>query len=180
MTKKHYFFNRGFTFVELMVAISIIGILSAIVYANFGDARKAARDDIRKTDLKNLQLAVETYKAQNGTYPAQGCVSATWAGPGPQPGWGCPADQYIVGLVPDFIPALPRDSVFEDVNGVGFMYATDGTDYKLMVHRSIESEFVTSYDDEFARCPSELPTGSCVLANMSNIYAVYSARAAGW
>ncbi len=56
--------SLGFTLVELMVVISVIGILSSIVYANFGSARASARDDIRKSALKEVQLAIELYKAQ--------------------------------------------------------------------------------------------------------------------
>lgn len=169
----------GFTMVELLVTISIIAILSAIVYANFGQARAAARDDIRKTALKEMQLSIELYKAQTGEYPPQGCVTAAWSGPGTHPSWGCTAEVYIVGLAPDFIPSLPKDSTSEYVDGQGFIYRTDGTDYKLMVHNSVEVKTVTSYDNELARCPSQ--GGACTGATPpANIYAVYSPGAASW
>jgi prepilin-type N-terminal cleavage/methylation domain-containing protein len=48
--------DLGFTLVELMVVVSVIGILSSIVYANFGSARGAARDDIRKSSLEEVQV----------------------------------------------------------------------------------------------------------------------------
>lgn len=61
--------KRGFTLVELMVAIAIIGVLTAIVTVAFGVAQKHARDANRKIDLKDIGFALARYKAQYGTYP---------------------------------------------------------------------------------------------------------------
>lgn len=169
------FLNKtaGFTLVELMVAISIIGILSSIVYANFGEARKASRDDVRKTSLKELQLAIEFYKAQNDTYPAAGCSAngTTWVGPGAGPapsGSYTTCANYIPGLLPDYIPALPTDPYSENTAGQGFMYRSDGTDYKLIIRDSVEVKF-TIAGDEYANGASD-----------SNTYAVYSAGGVSW
>jgi general secretion pathway protein G len=156
--------TAGFTLVELMVAISIIGILSAIVYANFGEARKASRDDVRKTSLKELQLAIEFYKAQNDEYPAAGCSAS--AGTYAEASATC--IDYITGLTPDYIPALPRDPNSENTTGLGFMYRSDGTDYKLVIKDSVELKFTVA-GDEFANGASD-----------SNSYAVFSAGAVGW
>jgi prepilin-type N-terminal cleavage/methylation domain-containing protein len=189
MIKKLLNNYRGFTLVELMVVISIIGILSAIVYANFSDARKAARDEIRITDLKNLQLAIELYKAQNGVYPLQGggCTPfITWTGPGPlNSSWGCSSDpdpNYIVGLVPDYIAELPTDPNREYEEGSGFIYRTNvaRTDYKLMSHYAVEKKTIKNYNDEYARCPAQIaPSCPLPLPNPYS-YAVYSAGAADW
>lgn len=59
----------GFTLLEVMVAVAIISILSAIVYAGLGEARKKARDAQRMSDLQQLQLALRQYKDAHGTYP---------------------------------------------------------------------------------------------------------------
>ena len=176
----------GFTLVELMVVVSVIGILSAVVYASFGDSRKIARDDIRKTDLKNLQVAIELYRAQNGRYPEQGCgtVGTQWAGAAPVNNSAlssCP--QYIVKLVPDFIASLPIDPFYKTTNNLGYYYRTDalGTAYKLMARDSVEVKKVTSYADEFARCPSkrsDVVTNDCGPNPNPNTYAVYKGAAA--
>lgn len=176
---------KGFTLVELMVAIGIIGILSTIVYASFGDSRKIARDNIRKTDLKNLQVAIELFKAQNGTYPAQGCGTpgVQFAGPGTHPSWGCTAEQYIVGLIPDFIAELPIDPSREYENGVGYIYSSDGASYKLMAHDSGEIQRITSWQDDFARCPYSCGAASSCADPASQrpfLYAVYSSGAVCW
>ncbi|MBY0538555.1 prepilin-type N-terminal cleavage/methylation domain-containing protein [Patescibacteria group bacterium] len=166
MLKKYSSPLKGFTIVELLVAISIIGILSSIVYANFGEARKASRDDVRKTSLKELQLAIEFYKAQNDRYPDAGCGVA--AGTYAEASATCV--DYISGLIPDYIPALPRDPNSENDAGVGFMYRTNasGSDYKLMVKDAIEVKFTVA-GDEYANG-----------TNDSNTYAVYSAGGVSW
>jgi len=61
--------QRGFTLIELLVVIAIIGLLATIVLVNLNTARAKARDTKRITDLKQIQLAVEMYYDDNGSYP---------------------------------------------------------------------------------------------------------------
>ena len=181
-------YKVGFTLVELLVVIGIIGILAGIVYASFGDARKMARDDIRKSDLKALQLALELYKAQNGRYP-EACRGANkWSG-NVNGSYKCTSsgNQYIKGLVPDFIAVLPVDplaSSYNNSSNVGYLYLTDryGTAYKLLANNSVEKKFIGSYDDEFARCPviHDNNCPSSISDPIKKTYAVYSAGAANW
>ena len=175
-------YKIGFTLVELLVVISIIGILSSIVYASFGDARKSARDDIRKTDLKSLQLAVELYKAQNGSYPRGDCSYGGYDALGPS----SDCVEYISGLVPDFIAELPIDphqiTNSDHTTVVGYGYMSNGFDFKILALNSVELKTITSAEDEFARCPS---TDNCeisttVHSDFAKTYAVYSAGAANW
>lgn len=174
----------GFTLVEVMVTVSIIAILSAIVYSNFNDARKVARDDVRKSDLKELQLAVELYKSQNGRYPEAGCgIGTAWAGPGDTTAsWGTDCTEYIDGLVPEFIAALPQDPNQEEDDNRGFYYKTDATGgaYKILVHKTVEKQLITSFADEFARCSSAIGACSSGIDVRANEYAVYSVGAEDW
>jgi prepilin-type N-terminal cleavage/methylation domain-containing protein len=180
MNKKYF---SGFTLIELLVTISIIAVLSAILYASFNDARMLARDKTRMASLKEMQLSIEFYKSQYGRYPA-GCIVDRFSGPGPAGSTGhnsCP--NYITGhsagnsFVPDFISALPNDPKSENEPGQGFYYRTDndGNSYKLMILDSVESNLVTSSGDEFARCPGT-PCGGL----LTNTYAVYSSGAQTW
>lgn len=61
--------RRGFTFVELLVAVSILALLSSIVLANVNEARKKSRDAQRKSDIGQIQIAMRLYKVENDTYP---------------------------------------------------------------------------------------------------------------
>ncbi|MFM2339891.1 MAG: hypothetical protein RLZZ360_527 [Candidatus Parcubacteria bacterium] len=172
----------GFTLVELMVVVSVIGILSSIVYANFGGARAGARDDVRKSALKEMQLAIELYKAQYGNYPPSGCSAGAgvWTGPGPTGSFpnAVTCDMYIAGLMPDFIAQLPTDPTRENELGIGYYYQSDGVSYKLLSN-AIEQKMVTSYSDDYARCPGQ--GGSCPAATPPTaVYAVYASGAAQW
>ncbi len=63
-------FGRGFTLIELLIAISIIGILSSFLLANFIGVRQRARDGVRKSDLRQIQSALELYRSDKGSYPS--------------------------------------------------------------------------------------------------------------
>ncbi len=179
--------HNGFTLVELLVAISIMALLSLVVYASFGTAREQTRDKSRMAALKELQLAIETFKAQNGRYPAAGCgtASTSFAGPGPQtvsglvtcdPGTG----PYIAGLVPEYIDRLPTDPMFENQDNRGFYYRSDGVSYKLMIRNAAENLFITAYGNEYAACPKTGGAGQCSGSVPSSTYAVYSIGAEQW
>ncbi|MCM8787804.1 MAG: prepilin-type N-terminal cleavage/methylation domain-containing protein [Candidatus Omnitrophica bacterium] len=62
-------FKKGFTLLELLVVISIIGILIAVGVASYSTAQKKSRDSRRKSDLKAIQNAMEEcYSINNGAY----------------------------------------------------------------------------------------------------------------
>lgn len=62
--------RRGFTLIELMVVIAIIGILTSIVMVSLSSAQAKARDGRRIANIATIQLALETYYNDNQTYPA--------------------------------------------------------------------------------------------------------------
>lgn len=176
--------RSGFTLIEILVVIAIIGIILSILTVNFNEARKKSRDKARQSDLKSLQLAIEAYRAQNGEYPAAGCGAGgnVWVTPGQvSGGFDVSCSTYIAGLAPDYIGALPTDPSMENETGKGFMYRTDNTrsTYKVMVNRSIETDFISSFDDEFSRCPY-VTAGCPSAAANADVYAVYSTGAEDW
>jgi general secretion pathway protein G len=61
--------QSGFTIVELMIVIVIIGILAGLVITQIIGATAKARDTERKTDLDQVSNQLEVYYAKNGFYP---------------------------------------------------------------------------------------------------------------
>jgi prepilin-type N-terminal cleavage/methylation domain-containing protein len=151
-------YNSGFTLVEVLVVIAIIGILSSIVAINSSEANKQSRDEKRQSDLRSLQSAIEMYKNKYGRYPeACGDIANAWVGQintdyecsGGNRGYikGDPAHPFT-----EFMPVLPVDPKLNGTNS-GYVYRTniDGTVYKLMAMNTVESETV-SYKHPLKSC----------------------------
>jgi type IV pilus assembly protein PilA len=60
--------EKGFTLIELMIVIAIIGILAAIAIPNFVSYRMRAYDSDAQSNIKNLMTAEEAYFVDNATY----------------------------------------------------------------------------------------------------------------
>lgn len=62
-------FNRGFTVMELLVVMAIMGVLYTVVMSSVGDSRSKGRDSKRIADISLIQLILEKYYDEYSKYP---------------------------------------------------------------------------------------------------------------
>ena len=67
--KPKIFKKSGFTIVEMLIVISIIGVLAAIILANITGPKNAARNARRAEEIRSIQQALTLYHSNHGAYP---------------------------------------------------------------------------------------------------------------
>jgi prepilin-type N-terminal cleavage/methylation domain-containing protein len=73
--------NKGFTLIELMIVVTIIGILAMIAYPNFMSMMRRGKEAVVRSNCHTVQLAVEDWAVQSdGLYPDNVDVDATLTG----------------------------------------------------------------------------------------------------
>jgi type IV pilus assembly protein PilA len=72
--------QAGFTIIELLIVIAIIGILATLVLTNFQGAQAKGRDTVRKNDINSIYSKLEEYYNENGGYPDGNLSTAVLGG----------------------------------------------------------------------------------------------------
>lgn len=106
--------KNGFTIVELLIVIVVIGILAAITVVAYNGVQNRAHNAQRKQDLAALAKGLELYRVDNNQYPNPGlwgsmCVS--------DPGWDCwdvPSGNRL--LPAQYMSKMPQDPKYNGGN----------------------------------------------------------------
>jgi len=126
---------RGFTFIEIMVTVIIMGVLSTLGISTFQSTQKKSRDVNRKASLTAVTKALEQYMTDKGQYPASSVDGKIlWCGDSDNPestscSWGDPlTDVASSGEEKTvYMASLPKDMVTSQT----FFYEGVETDGKI-------------------------------------------------
>ena len=93
--------QRGFTLIEMMVVLAIIGVLAALVIPNVLGRADEARVTAARTDVANLMQALKLYKLDNQQYPSteQGLAALV----------NKPTQEPVPGAWRHYLDKLPQD-----------------------------------------------------------------------
>ena len=133
--------NRGLTLIELLIVISIIGVLSSVILASLTQARIKGRNTARNQINLEYVKATELFRSQYGVYPNIGNIDSfdlkcigTWASTCIG---GFSPDNTLNTALAEFIPGPPTNnqpSIPDDANGTAYGCSEVGatcTNYEL-------------------------------------------------
>jgi type II secretion system protein G len=100
--------QEGFTIVELIIVVVVIGILAAITVVGYRGSQDRARDTARLSSLTEIRSALEAYRAEKGTYPNE-ATSGAW-----EYSYTSPAT-FLDDLIP-YMGVVPLDPVNDTAN----------------------------------------------------------------
>ena len=63
--------QAGFTIIELLIVIAIIGILATLVLTNFSSAQAKGRDSVRQNNIGSVSRSLELYHTNTANYPGE-------------------------------------------------------------------------------------------------------------
>lgn len=131
--------RSGFTLVELLVVVAIIGLLSSVVLSSLEGARENARDAVRSSDFNQMRTALEMYNIEYGVYPCgdSGVIEydnngngytldsslsdGFLSGPGSDPQPGCDGPTTGIDDV-GFYPVHTREDPVNDKDSYYYIY----------------------------------------------------------
>ncbi len=122
--------QAGFTLIELMIVIAIIGILATIAQPSLQKTLVRAREAVLKDDLFQMRDAIDQFYADSGKYPDT--LNDLVNGQNPTKSYlrAIPKDPFT--NAPDWITVSPSESseggIF-DVHSASPLVAMDGTTY---------------------------------------------------
>jgi len=141
----------GFTLIELLVVISIISLLATLSVTSLNNARKKARDSVRKEDIGKIDTAIQLYIDDHGYTPdLQGNVNCDYiCSATDSDNW----DDLAVDLA-NYITPLPTDPLYGK-------FDTSESPWYAYYYQRYTTDY---YDDNFGFSPSDVATHYSLLS----------------
>lgn len=140
----------GFTIVELLIVIVVIGILAAIVIVAYNGVQERARSAAILSDIRQVQKYIEAYNVENGFYPITSptVITGVSTSAAVTSDSGCSKGTSSASWIPGITQNLPQ-SDHNNGGGVGglggcYIYQSDGTSYILSAWNMLKSPQNTS------------------------------------
>lgn len=161
MIKQFIKSGAGFTLIEILVVVGMIGVLTAgfLLVINPALQLQRSRDGTRKSEIKQIQSAVEQYRADNGSYPGAAGTSSS-----PIYGWA-PVSGMALNSTITYLQKIPTGpgNIGSDGCG-GYLYSSNGTSYTI---------FTTLEDTNDADFLAVKPIPGYVIGSSTDGYKTY-------
>lgn len=146
--------RKGFTLIEMLIVIAIIGILASIVLVGLGPIQRQGRDSRRQTDLRQVQNALELYFNRCSHYPGTAsCGPAT----GGAVSWSA-LSQALTGATIG-VSQIPNDPSSDggSIANRNYRYATDSVGSSYVLQAVLEDRNNAALRDSLTN--DQLPAG---------------------
>ena len=139
--------KKGFTLIEILIVVAIIGILASVVLVGLGPLQRQGRDARRISDLKQVQTGLELYYNKNGAYPIMNVTDSA--------GWTSLSSDLTGADIG--ISNVPK----EPSTGKSYLYESDGTVYALGATLDDSTNKALDGDIDNANRPAGLSQIAC-------------------
>jgi prepilin-type N-terminal cleavage/methylation domain-containing protein len=157
--------KKGFTIVELLIVIVIIGILAAITIVAYNGIQERSKFSREQADMNAINKMIQLYYAANSQYPSTG-GSGSWVG------WS-QASNIIPRNVPTFSASNTQNPTYTSANN-SYLYTSNGTDYKLIRFSPAAGLPTIQRTNNSLADPARPP------ANPAGAWGYWSSGATGW